>query len=238
MSRRKPRVVWLPPTDRNSLSPEAPFTSGYGTFVLDLTATLAGQSVVGEAPLTIDSQDDPLDPNTSLSDLENSGYRLRRIVSKIWLTQDQISDAEDAGPARTIVTAGIIIRRSDPATGNSYASTVPGGEAADPSRIPNWGDPWIWRRSWMLGDNGTPATATLGPVPTSNMEYGSVADGPHIDQKTARLVGPEERTFLNVSVTSAAPGDGVVRSTIRCVWDIRLLASMRTSAGNRRNASR
>jgi len=239
--KKSPRVVWLPPTNANSIAPDpalGPFVSGIQTLALNPTIQ-TGVATVGEIPITIDSQDDPLDPTTSLADLESSGYRLRRIVGKIWC---RIGQNDGAAQAPTFcVTAGLIIRRSDPATGQSYALSAGLVANLAPIEITSYGDPWIWRRSWFLSNNLAPA---IGPAPAANADnysYGpSAVDGPHVDQKTARLVGPEERLFLDVSATLVDAGSNDAQTTNEVtVWcDLRVLASMRTSSGNRRNASR
>lgn len=230
---RKPRVVWLPPTNANSFGQSA--TSGIKVFALNTTE--ANPHTVGEIPLVIDSQDDPLDPNTSLADVESSGYRLRRIVGKIWITNDG-SDENTASFG--ILTAGLIVRRSNPATGQSYALTSTGADSLlSPQEIPNYGDPWIWRRSWRIANTSSVADARRPNIPVNNFGNGpSAVDGPHVDQKTARIVGPEERLFLDVAVRQNTEGAGEIPIVWNVVCDLRVLGSMRTSSGNRRNASR
>lgn len=247
--RRKPRVVWLPPTNANSIGPG--FTSGYQEFVVDVTGT-TGDFSVGEIPLVIDGQGDELDAAgvNTLSDLENSGYRLRRIVGKIFCQQRQkLGPGVVAGdaPFQVVCTAGIIVRRIDQTTGASLAATVANGqEMTSPGELRNYSDPWIWRRSWILNDESMRQTTTGLPVgPTSNFgpegPCGGNADGPHVDQKTARVISNEERLFLGVSCTIIQPANqpqnGIDASTF-VLTDLRVLASMRTSSGNRRNASR
>jgi len=248
MRRRKPRVVWLPPTNANSLG--APATSGYQIFAVDVTGT-TGAVAVGEIPLTIDGGDDELDAGgvNTLSDVNNSGYRLRRIVGKIFCQQKQQAGPNvlpGEAPFQVLVTAGIIVRRIDQTTGASLALTVANGiEMTAPSEIRNFGDPWIWRRTWVLNDESMRQNALFLPVgPTSNFgpngPCSGNADGPHVDQKTARLVSKEERLFLTVSSTITQPADidqGITASTL-IFTDLRLLASMTVSSGNRRNASR
>lgn len=231
--RTKPRVVWLPNTNANSL-PGA--RSTWQIFDVQPGATTFGSSAVGEIPITIDSQDDPLDPATSLSDLENSGYRLRRIVGKIFAFADQDIDRS----LRVGVTAGLIIRRSDPATGLSFALSTADPTLLSPDDIANSGDPWIWKRNWILFNNigQSGQVFNAGDGPSSNIEYGSVADGPHVDAKTARIVSSEERLFLDVSVTILDDTESNAEGLVQIITDLRVLASMRTSSGNRRNASR
>jgi len=231
--RTKPRVVWLPPTNANSIS--ADNLSGFQAFRVDISPD--APMAVGEIPLVIDSQDDPLDPTTSLADVESSGYRLRRIVGKIWISIDQ-----DAGTptSKVFCTAGLIIRRSKPEDGQSYARATLDASLISPEQIKNYGDPWIWRRSWLLGNNLGGAGGGTDPIlEETNFQNTSALDGPHVDQKTARIVGPEERLFLDVSFRGNVE-DPQDQSVLSCLvnCDLRVLASMRTSSGNRRNASR
>lgn len=240
---RKPRVVWLPPTNANSVDTVA-LISGIQTFQLDVSTDAVGDAVTGEIPLTIDGTDvDPLAASSSLSDVENSGYRLRRIVGKVFAFALQRPDGVNNNAFAAAVTAGIMVRRIDPGSDLSLgflAGSTPSDELINPQYIRNFGDPWIWRRTWVLGNNQAAqrqGAGFFGNFPESNTEYGSAVDGPHIDQKTARIIGPEERLFLDVSAEILTSGSNSTFS-VRVWSDIRLLASMRTSSGNRRNASR
>lgn len=250
MRRRKPRVVWLPQTNANSI--------GTGTQVYQLAvisvAGVTGTSLTSEIPLVLDNQQEAFDVNSpSLSDIESSGYRLRRIVGKLFVEASQFEIGNGSGVtavASAIVTAGIIVRRADSATGGSYAAAT-GQAEIDTGTVENTGDPWIWRRSWTLGNNGAlqllsgiaPNQTSRQSFPTTNFTElaGGIADGPHIDQKTARIVSNEERLFLDVTCTVLGEGpnpstDGPI---VIAYWtDFRILGSLMTSAGNRRNASR
>lgn len=251
MRRNKARVVWLPQSNANSI--------GDGSQVYQLAvvsvAGATGQSSTSEIPLVLDAQQSAVfSDNPSLSDIESSGYRLRRIVGKIFVECAQ-SDIPNVGgvtqPSSCIVTAGIMVRRAD-FTGISYASQVGVlNEEIDTGKIDNTGDPWVWRRSWTLGNNGAlqllagiaPTASTRQFFPTTNFTElgGGVADGPHVDQKTARIVSQEERLFLDVTVTvlGQAPVQPETNPITIAYWtDLRVLGSLRTSIGNRRNASR
>lgn len=104
-------------------------------------------------------------------------------------------------------------------------------------------DPWIWRRVWMLS-NGSQDTSDVieeafGQGPQTTAEYGSIQDGGHIDAKTARVIGPEERLCFCVG-TKALPMLRIgfdIPSLIVGYADWRILASPRR-ASNRKNASR
>jgi len=239
MRKRKPRVVWLPLDAGNS--PTNVATSGWqvgggGSLSVSGLAPTAAK----EFPLVIDQ---PADPAVStLSDLENSGYRLRRVVGKIFVVGDDLD--EESGIAAIGVTAGLIIRRVDQ-TGTSLAAQLGVNQAqASPSEIENWTDPWLWRRSWFLNNPsigfGVTLVQPIGLPPWHNILQGSALDGPHVDAKTARIVGPEERLFLDISVTALVGADGQSELTNETTvfWDLRVLGSMKTSTGNRRNASR
>jgi len=237
MRRKSPRVVWLPQTNANSLGANA--SSAYQIFTVGASGDI-GDFAVGEIPLTIDAQSDPLDLTTSLADVESAGYRLRRIVGKIWVRYDQ--DDDNAIPRQVVCTAGIIVRTSNPATGVSLAFGSGNGSLVSPGEIEQAGDPWIWRRSWILGARVPVQGSLIGSQPGDNYQAaaaGGNSDGPHVDQKTARLVQAEDRLFLDVSVTILVPGlDQQTAGNVTVVTDLRCLASMRSSAGNRRNASR
>ena len=241
MAKRKgPRVVWLP-TEGNA-PPGAPADSVWG-IVPNLNISGATPTVQVETSIVLDV---PRDPDIeSLSDVENSGYRLRRIVGKLNVIGDTLDD--ESGISIVGVHAGLIVRRVD-SLGVSLASQVGIGQnVCNPSLRENVMDPWIWRRSWVLINPlflpvalGIPPGSSMPMSPWNNMQYGSALDGPHIDQKTARIVGPEERLFLDVAVTALEGADGqseLTNDTI-CFYEFRILGSMMSSTGNRRNASR
>lgn len=238
--RTRPKVVWLPLTNANAL--------GEGFVVYNIDTVIAngasGEVAVGsvsEIPIVADAQQGINDVDASIADVTGSAYRLRRIVGKIWVQCDQ--PAQDT-PQSVIVTAGFIIRKADSNSGASLASFASGLDDIHPGDQDNTGDPWIWRRSWTLGNNN--ATSLLAPqsFPTVNWgkEYaGGIAEGPHVDQKTARSVGPEERLYLDVAATVLGEGSDpaeTVAVTVAYWTDIRVLGSVRTSSGNRNNASR
>lgn len=231
----RPRVVWLPGTNANSVGASPSTNHVQNFFVVTTAPPTIGDTATGEIPLVIDSEDDPLGASTSLSDVENSGYRLRRVVGKIFVTY--LQDVQS--PERIIVTAGIIVRRSNPVTGTSFAASTLDEELLNAQKIRNDGDPWVWRRSWILKTTFDTDLAVEGHTNYS-FNAGSVADGPHVDAKTARIVSSEERLFLDVSVLVLDTNGGVAQNGANVLVnaDLRVLASMRNSSGNRRNASR
>lgn len=239
--RTKPRVVWLPVTNVNSI--DALNRSTIQNFGILVNTNVAGTTASTEVPVIVDGvQSSPLDDTSSLSDIENSGYRLRRIVGDIWV---EALPTNAIGKAQIIVTCGFIIRRTSSETGISFAAA---GGAANIALddIENGMDPWIWRRSWLLGFEDTTAVGlapTLGGIrraPPNNFGQfaGGLHSGSHVDQKTARIVGPEERLMLDTTVTVQLNGTAGADDLVIVTSNLRVLASMRTSSGNRRNASR
>lgn len=251
--RSKPRVVWLPTT--NTFSVDAGATSGWNLASVPFSIGASGDAGVIEVPIVMDGNtSDPLDPTSSLADIESSGYRLRRIVGKLYCFVAQgitVSQEIICG-----ISAGFIIRRVDGSTGGSLAvaaSAATNFDLIDPAKIDNTMDPWIWRRDWLLscgpsfvGEEADPPTIGTdsliagrgGGANFGKFYPGGNAEGPHVDQKTARIVGPEERLFLDVSATTIIGLNASANSSLVIIYNFRVLASMRSNIGNRRNASR
>lgn len=248
MARRikRPKVVWLPSDLDNRLgqAEDTAASDGHessigifgvdvpgfdGTFATISSATLV-TPVVKDSPIGLGVQE------ATLSDIEGSAYRLRRIVGKIYVECFQVEPAVGE-PTDFIASAGFIILRTDdlgrPMNANNDTYNV--------NSLDSQGDPWIWRRSWRVANNTARPNSALAISAPSNHAYygGGVLDGPHVDAKTARIVSNEERLFL---VLTVIPLDGNENdqndARVLFLTDLRVLASMRTQAGNRRNASR
>lgn len=248
--RRGPGVVWLPAStdDRLGTEPNTAASSGAtpSAGIISLAPPAFGPDPNdGDTVFAALVKDEPQGVGTavaegSLSDIEGSAYRLRRIVGKIFVQSFQ--DAPVAGqPTQFLVTIGIIVLRVGD-DGNPLNSSTTLGYS--PQRLDAVRDPWIWRRNWRVANNQPLIAAGAPPVtsPASNFApgaYGSVFDGPHVDAKTARVISDEERLFL---VANAISLDGAEDSqdsgSLLVIWDLRVLASMRKQSGNRRNASR
>lgn len=244
MRRRKPKVVWLPSdlNNRLNIAPAAATLDRQSNTILAIFTgnPLGADPVAEEIPIVKDfsgaGPSQVAGQDRSLADIEESGYRLRRIVGKlVFLVQQVAEDAEAASIVQ--VTAGFIVRRVR--EGISTASLAAGGgPEINPAALGNVMDPWIWRRSWLLGNQlGLDPNVTV--LPGSNAQYGGGnLDGPHVDAKTARIVGPEERLFLSVTVEGLNGQAQGAPAAVLMAGDLRVLASMRTNVGNRRNASR
>lgn len=235
--RRKASVSWLPVLGQNTGSTDSWLEDAIN---VQNTVGAAGISTNIHA-LTVDYPAEAVQSVQveSLSDYQGSGYRLRRIVGKFYCGMDpDIGDAQTTYPQGALVAAGLIVLRVDTATGAPLRAATPIDYS--PLGRDNVRDPWIWRRTWVLSDpfGASPVNVAIGLFGQTNMEYGSVYDGPHIDQKTARRIALEERLFL---VVSTAPLRGITPTTagrVRYVYEARYLTSPIRISGNRRNASR
>jgi len=237
---RRPKVVWLPSDLEDTVGGDPVTTAEEPS--QKLIALQLGGFVAPVAPVVITTPivlDKPVGAiaaqGETLSDFEGSAYRLRRVVGKCFIqTPDEAADPGQ--PSQFFVAAGLIVLRVDEA-----GLPLKGATDAQYSTVSleNVRDPWIWRRSWSLqiqqANDGT--VPVDRPFPASNARYGSVLDGPHLDAKTARVISDEERLFFVLS-GFALNGDPQLQTTLLCLLDLRVLASMRSQSGNRRNASR
>lgn len=244
--KRRPKVVWLPPAAENRLGANPAITgASQGAFDFFVGfgpgAVLVGDTVTGIIPIVSDIPSAAFQGSAlaveNLSDIYNSGYRLRRVVGKIFCCCSQTSGAPVGEVPRFLVTAGIIVLRVN----QDGTPTQANFSNYNPSIINNWADPWVWRRSWML-DNFAEAIAvdTRAAFPENNVNTGSVMDGPHVDVKTGRVIALEERLFLVTAITAVLSGEagGATTSQVHFTGELRMVGSLRNMAGNRRNASR
>lgn len=251
--RRKPRVVWLPQSTVGQVDFISSQVSTWHSTVIT-ASTGVGNAAGIEVPVVNDFGIPNIEnPAVSLADIESSGYRLRRIVGNLY-----ISLARQQSDTRNVygVTAGLIVRRSVQGTGGSASASV-GFDQIRPDCVHNQLDPWVWRRTWILQDppirvdtevviggadniiqsHDSYNTADL-PAANWGWQYPGPSQGPNVDQKTARIIGPEERLFLDVSLTTLIENDAIQSHVAALFWDFRVLGSMRSMAGNRRNAVR
>jgi len=228
--RTKPKVAWLPKDTRFTIQ-----DTNVLALELDVVATGVGVPVTtGVVAVVLDQTPDPTVAKTTLADMEGGGYRLRRIVGKCFVEVEQ--NAESIGPILILVAGAFIILRTDRNTEDPQNTDI---AAYDLFNVQNDDHPWIWRREWIL-QNGSAQTAITADWPHTSAEYGSVSDGSHIDQKTARIIGPDERLFFVASAMPLVPGTGGAQDETKVKIRVtpRVLGSMRTTVGNRRNASR
>lgn len=246
-SKRRPKYTWLP-TLGSVRSSEQPVANNSGIrFTLNTTGSVDPVTVI--FPLTFDTPGDPddVDPAAGgvLVNMVGHEYFLRRIVGKC-LIAIQASTAPANDPSRTpgvIVTAGFFVARAnDPDSGGG--PTTPIGSASQQEVIDNYDSlsretiraPWIWRRAWILGNKARElasttvqdfATNAANMFPPTTAHYGSVADGPHIDAKTARRVAQDERLFFTATAAQFPETPTNQGAAVLGYLDYRLLGQLR-----------
>lgn len=215
--------------------------------------------------LTFDTQINPEDAQFNvalggtppgLRDLvSGSEWSLRRLVGKVFVSVKEADGSQLTSQRAELIECGfgIIVCNTDedgaPLTDFNEVNPL-AQQAAE--------DPWVFMRHWILGTApqnnsavfvnslGVAATksAFAGGFPTSNVGYGSVMDGPHVDAKTSRRIRRDQRLF---SVFATRPtrfldeeSVGFVTSdiTVYCRVMLRALGNIRSSSGNRGNAAR
>lgn len=259
--RRRPKLTWFPPIGGNFQDGETVLTTGGTTF--QLTVFGAGGFNTLDLPVTFDSgQERQLgratnDPELiTLADLMSSAWRLRRMVGNIYATHAitgiGAGDPTSGQACGILFGAGAMVRATD---GNGATLSN-----VNPLERDDYDDPWIWRRVWVLGQGqrilregagfaslyGFRASAgavldqaaAFANFPVSNTEYGDVRSGTYIDQKTNRVIGPEQRLILTFA-TKALPINTsyAINSFLNGYLDFRYLGALQRSS-NRRNASR
>jgi len=227
--RRRFKGTWLPnigtvPTDPTNLTSA---TAGRET-VLVWDPAADTQPTVGVIPLTFDTPQEP-DAFTSdipMGYFLNNEYKLVRLVGKLFATPLWNAISNDTNPILTnppaiLYTSGFFIARAQDELDTNGGADVPIGFATsfltsyNPDIPDTIREPWLWRRQWILGNNrlldhlrtnGFTNSGAIDPIwahaalPPTTANYGSVADGPHIDAKTRRKVGNDDRLWWAQSI--------------------------------------
>lgn len=207
------------------------------------------------SPVTFDvpREGDDLATTDPLITIVGNEYFLKRIVGKLHAEVRGLCGPNNAGgtarcPAVLFGAGFFVARAADSAVGGG--PNLPIGAASLAEQIEHYSplsedtirEPWIWRRVWTLSNFAvakTTGTAGVGGIaqlggenfPTSTSNYGSVADGPHIDAKTARRIRQDERLWFVVAAAnwpeSTLNNDGDLSNDLRGYLDFRLLGAMR-----------
>lgn len=246
--RRRARYTWLPPylqaTGTELIAGERSTITNTTLIVNEETEqALAVQPLVADYKGPQDVGED------YLTAVINNDYVFRRVVGKIHVAFDQVTN-ELAGtpltwpyPTACIAAAGIFVARTTEDA--PYAAPVGWGtadvaELYSPLYSSTTREPWVWRRTWLLGNRlsnyqlsaGVGLTPAESNHPASNGEYGSVMDGPHIDSKVGRRVGSDERAFLIFAAKALTPTISDIISpagllSVRFTHDLRILGALR-----------
>jgi len=248
--RRAKNPIWLPVLGDTVVESGGPDTYAIGRSI-SFNVPSDGSIGFDAQPVTFDYTDSASTEmgtfDRSLQDLTSgNAWKLRRIVGKCFIGCGAAALASYVDGVWFDVAAGFIVCKTD-----EVGSATTNFTEVNPLHQDSADDPWIWRRRWLLNPYVTTliqepllaqvASGTFYSFPRTNVEYGSVADGPHIDQKTSRLISHNERLHFVCAARGYLPNSLPAAFTggqINGLLDIRLLGNLRTQSGNRRNASR
>jgi len=251
--KRKTRYTWLPIRNGRTFGEESA-DAAYQDFILDIP--INGDVVVGVTPVVADTPQGTITTTETegIGEIIGNEYVLKRIVGKCfvsWTNTNATSGAvgidvlEDAA---VLVTAGFFVARAEVGNPDQPIALGESQILYNPQSAFLTRQPWIWRRSWILGTGGfgpglsedIGTTFPQGGVfrgrgswPINNAGYGSVQDGPHIDAKTGRRIRLEERLWFAFS-GSLLNGIGTEASMvpqIEVTLDARYLGALRRPRG-------
>lgn len=236
--RRRTKYTWLPtiggdtfpgPGDRdfvfNGITRQLSLPSSGGPTTLDIFPVIADnvRDVVGNE-------------EGQLVDFVGSTLFLKRIVGKCHVWFQQSNQNGDTQPA-AVISAGFFIARQhgDQSVGFFPVGLQDGDNVDDfdeysPAGQPCIREPWIWRRTWILGNNLTqlPVTESANGAffPATNASR-SVLDGPHIDAKTARRTQNDERLWFAWQAHSLIGASTLSGTSVALHLDCRYLGAVR-----------
>lgn len=227
--RRRSRGTWLP-TLGTQLSEDGDafnVTGLHGSIPITLgtDAPLINGAVL---PVTFDVPHEDPTAGDSLADIVGSEYLLKRIVGKCFVSFDPAGTDDFDG---CLVSCGFFVARAEslsqagsPAEpiGVQNLSAIEWAATYNPLSQETMREPWIWRRTWILG---------LSQYPPNNALYGSVMDGPHIDAKTTRRISNDDRLWFAIGAIPMPlnlPGaEGSPTNNVFYDIDYRLFGSLR-----------
>lgn len=248
MRRRRSNGTWFPVfgTAQSGFEGQAIDIWGHSGTLLAVTGTRVVTEII---PVTTDEplNEQPLTSGTdTLVNLIGNEYFLRRLVGKVFCTYSTTGSIGEGGPQNVIVAAGFFVARAQsqltnvpvgvPATqAQSNTNQETGFAFNNYSPLANAAqrEPWIWRRTWVLGDRqvdeGVPEQNPRGNFPFNNASYGSVMDGPHLDAKTRRRVTSDDRLWFAIAATQwpLVGGETATTGAVAYGLDLRIFGSLR-----------
>jgi len=244
--RRRSRGTWMPifGTEVNSPGGDVKATGLQGPVTIGFNAIEDSELII--TSLVPDAPNESWDQTTGRDNLVNvigSEWILKRIVGKLVVSRADDPTQTNQGSCK--VAAGFFVARAadnDPSVPIGLDASNAGVEPL--SNTNAWNDyspiasettrePWIWRRTWLL-DSPRASTNDVIPVaiepnfPASNVRYGSVMDGGHVDAKTRRRVRHNQRLFFVSSAACLFENDNApTPNGITVGFDFRVHGAMR-----------
>lgn len=172
-----------------------------------------------------------------------NAWLLQRIVGKLHLNITSAtldSGTTDSSVWKSVfLKFGLFVARTEDFDQNSADLFA---DEASPCHVDNAMDPWIFQRSWILGNPLHNAVANtfeprrvLWPTNTSAVE-GGLHCGSHIDTKSKRLISREHRLFgilegrgWDPAILEMAPGTESAQPSFSGILDLRVYGSLRNS---------
>lgn len=215
--KRRNRSTWFPVLPTNVTVGETVENTTWTNYddTIDV-ATLF--SSVSATPITLDFTELPsaASAGQSLRDtVEGQSFLLDRIVGSVFCTRFDTTNTQPCLAAAAIAVF--------PANDNGGADLS--NSEGNPFNADNAQQPWLWRRVWRL-EAATVSGADGRPAIRTNIQYGSVKEGTHIDTKgSKRMIRREQRLFFVTALSAFVP---VVGNSIGVEWtyDVRLIGKM------------
>lgn len=179
------------------------------------------------------------DPDFTLRDfVEGQDWFLDAIVGTIHVCANSVIGGDGGFDqtqawANVIVTAGIFV--APVREGNQVSLDLDSTEF-DPQFVDNVRSPWIWRRTWILGNPGSSLNADIvaGGFPQTNSFITGNA-GPGVHTKSKRRIRRNQRLFLVVA-TKGWDFAEIVKTNeitsqpfVKVLTDLRICGSLRRS---------
>lgn len=250
--RRRSGGTWFP--NRGSAIGELP-EENYGGLQFTITPNPTGAITTGILPVTFDSPFEGDNTSTgvdSLADIVGSEYVLKRIVGSLFISRTAGSDTDSTTASiAALVTCGFFVARANDGDVGGGADT-PIGSATEAERRDNYSpidtdtirEPWIWRRTWVLGAAGRAqrfanqafTNAFVGNYPASTALYGDLMSGPFFDSRVKRRVAQDDRLWFVVSsanypLGSSATG-GTTSPELEGTLEYRIFGQLRKARGS------
>jgi len=229
--RRKRRFSWYATIGSAGLTPDDQLSGrSFAVDVFNSSPVIINTLIL---PVTPDA---PVDPtNVGNFDggnvlIQERDYFIERLVGKLFIGLRLITNS----PPAVLVGAGFFVARANDSDGSGGGVDTPIGSATLAERNSNYSplhldcirEPWMWRRTWVLG--GAPTAANgLSDNPTANAFYGSALDGPHFDVKSVRRVAQDQRLWFAISTAALQNVTEGVDGGITGYLDLRLLGQQR-----------
>lgn len=208
------------------------------------------EPIAGVIPVTYDEPQEPGEQSSDthgIADFIGNEYLVSRIVGQLFIERTVNYSGTPTGQTDwpgIYLTAGFFVARAEDGQNTTGDSVPVGWDAGDawreysPQHAKNIRQPWMWRRSWILG------TATMQPqpavdapfsvggnfgstFPVNNAMYGNMSDH-RVDIKSKRRIHQDERLWFIVGAQPVQTAlIATVPTQINVQLDIRAFGQLR-----------